>query len=64
MGSVVSSIFGGGKPKPAPVALPKPKIAPKTDEKGAKRASQMATSRKYGAAGRTGTILSEGSTLG
>jgi len=55
--SAVKGMKGGPK-------APQAKVAPTADSKAQKRAGQMATQRKYGASGRSGTILSEGTTLG
>lgn len=61
--TVVSALKGPPKSAPPP-EVKKPKLAPATDNKAAERSNQMKMQRKYAGAGRSGTILSEGSSLG
>jgi hypothetical protein len=53
-----------GKPSAAP-KLPEAKVAPTPDDMAARRGKERAAKRKYGGAGRAGTMLtSDESTLG
>ena len=57
--------LGVGKKGEGAVPLPPgPKVAPTPDDDAAAAATQRKVSRKYAKAGRAGTMLTEGSTLG
>lgn len=47
-----------------PPEMPKPKVAPTPDDDAARAAKERLMKRKYGKAGRAGTMLTEGSKLG
>mgnify|MGYP000406841141 CR=1 FL=1 len=61
--SAVTSIFGGGKETtPPPVEAPKP--APAPDDQQALRTKEREAQRKYAAAGRASTIMTDETKLG
>ena len=59
MGALASKVIGGKTPKAAEA-----KVAPVAGDKQAQRAQQRKMQRKYEGAGREGTALTRGSTLG